>query len=323
MNSTEIQNNRTDDDILAEMESLRKNVRTVKQLSLALFVLFPIFFLWVFFSGSIFMLGFNTFFIIAVGLMGVYAVFQMWHSYLLKKYKSYAGSFKSIVVKTELEKVFDNLIYEPDSGWPSSVIQDLRLFKSFNVYITNDRIKAEYKNVSFEQADIKLIDEHEESYRDANGDWRTRKVQTIHFSGRMIKFNYDSYFPSDLRIVGKYFSGVSPSNWESIDTASIDFNKKFHSSASDKPASLMILKPQLIIKILDFYEWFGQSFAFYFKDNNLFVFLPGKETFELSDKKLETQRKTVLADIELLIRSLDATVDIADDFIDSAVMVKK
>ena len=323
MNSTEIQNNRTDDDILAEMESLRKNVRTVKQLSLALFVLFPIFFLWVFFSGSIFMLGFNTFFIIAVGLMGVYAGFQMWHSYLLKKYKSYAGSFKSIVVKTELEKVFDNLIYEPDSGWPSSVIQDLRLFKSFNVYITNDRIKAEYKNVSFEQADIKLIDEHEESYRDANGDWRTRKVQTIHFSGRMIKFNYDSYFPSDLRIVGKYFSGVSPSNWESIDTASIDFNKKFHSSASDKPASLMILKPQLIIKILDFYEWFGQSFAFYFKDNNLFVFLPGKETFELSDKKLETQRKTVLADIELLIRSLDATVDIADDFIDSAVMVKK
>ena len=323
MNSTEIPN-RTDSDILEEMERLRKEAQAVKTLSWLLFVLFPILFLYVFFSGSIFTLGFNTFLIIAVGLMGVYAALQMWHSHLLKKYASYAGSFKSIVVKTELEKVFENLIYEPDSGWPMSVIQDLGLFKNFNVYITNDRIKAKYKNVSFEQADIKLIDEREERYTDANGNRRTRKVQTIHFSGRMIKFNYDSYFPSDLRIVGKYFGGVSPSKWKSIDTASIDFNKMFHSSASNIPASLMILKPQLIIKILDFYEWFGKSFVFYFKDNNMFVFLPGNEAFELLiNKDLETQRKMVLKDVNLLVKCLDVTVDIADDYIDSAVMVKK
>ena len=323
MSGTEM-HNRTNSDILTEMEMLRKKAQTVKMLSWASLVLLPIFLISLFIFDFIFIFGFGLFFIIAVGLMGLYVGFLMWHSYLLTKYKSYTGSFKSIVVKEGLEKVFMNPIYEPDSGWPVNVIRGLGLFKDFNIYATNDLIKAKYKNVSFEQADIELIDEHKETYVGHNGRIQTRTVRTLHFSGRMIKFNFDAAFPSDLRIVGRKFGGVTPSGWKSIETASVDFNKKFLSSAPNMPAALTILKPQLIIKMLDFYEWFGQPFAFYFKGNNLFVFLPGDKTFELlTDKDLESQRKIVLTDIGLLLRSLNVTVDIAKDFIDSSVMVKK
>jgi Protein of unknown function (DUF3137). len=317
MNSTEIPN-RTDSDILTEMERLRKEAQTLKYVPLVFLVLCPVLLIVL----SPFSFGAGA--IAAFGSLIASVVFYVRHHYILARYKSHTNSFKSLVVKTELEKVFENLTFEPDSGWPISAVQSLNLFKYFNIYATNDLIKAKYKNVSFEQADIKLIDEHKETYISANGRIKKRTVRIVHFSGRMIKFKFDSYFPSNLRIVGRYFNGVSPSGWESIETASVDFNKKFLSSASDMPAALTVLKPQLIIKILDFYDRFGMPFAFYFKDNNMFLFLPGNETFELlNNKDLKTQKKMVLVDIYFLLKSLDVAVDIADDFIGSPVMVQK
>lgn len=338
----------TAESTFAQMDALYEKARKLKRSSWLILLIYPV--LW--FGPDllgIYIGGASDFVIILYGILAVpgpFVAFAIMRNRAVKAKKAYGGFtgfFKDEVVKKELDAAFSNAVFNPDHGWPMHFIQSLGLFKEFNLYDSDDYIAGHYNNLPFEQADINLVEEHEESYWDSEDNcYRTRTVRTSIFHGRLIAFDFEDQFPTDLRILSTSFGGMQYTastevmvggkttvksariaGWQNIETESVDFTRAFHSFAIDAGTALVMLTPQIILHILDVQASLGMPIALYFKANKLYIFLrTGGRTFEVSsNKKAAEQVARAKEDVAFISRSLEAVSGIARDFINASFMM--
>ena len=342
-------NSGTNEGSFPQMESLRKKAVIIGRVSWASFALYPIIIIIMVSldidigaGGALSVISWGLF--IVAGPWIIFLIFRKCRQIIIKNFLSYTDFFKSIVVEKGLEKVFENTdfenpCFESGSGWSKDFINNLKIFKYFNIYDSDDRITSKHKNFNIDQADVNLIEEHEETYME-DGKRETRTVRTEIFCGRIIKLEFNSHFPGELRIIGRGVPGIafssysetrtrgktrtisaSMAGWETMETESVAFNEKFFSFSLNPTAALTFLKPQTIIKFLELDQTFKMPMAFYFRGKDLFVFQRnGGTTFELSLKAtMDEQERIAQDDIEKINQFWKAMADISDDFINSLV----
>lgn len=352
MNEPPVQPAHTNESIFAQMDHLSMKTRRIKLISWLSFLLYPVLLLLpsvlgfeIDAGGAITAIPYGAATI--VGPIVVFCIFRNWAASVARKYDSYTGFFKTEVVKAELDAAFQSPAFEetgfePENGWPKQFIESLQLFKSFNIYDSNDWIQGRYSGIPFEQADINLTDEQQERYWDSDDNkYKTRTVRTPIFYGRMIKLSFANRFPTSLRIVSNNIDGVeyssfsqttvmgrvkvnsaSMAGWESIETESVDLTGAFHSFAKNAASALTMLTPQVILGIISLKNKLTAPLILSFKANQLYVFIQtGGNAFEISaSEKVEEQKNKVKKDVAFIVRSLEAITALTREMVDSAAM---
>ncbi len=102
-------------------------------------------------------------------------------------------------------------------------------------FYSNDYVKATYKDVGFEQSDVKIEDE----YTDSDGDTH----RSIIFLGKWMIFDFNKSFKADIQVCDKGFTNsklgglFSGKNFLDIKLEDVEFNKMFriHAENSNSP----------------------------------------------------------------------------------------
>ncbi len=105
-----------------------------------------------------------------------------------KCHNKYRQIYKEAIVKAILEEKFEDVQYDWKKGFTGPDLYDFQLLK-YRAHISDDYLKASYKGVNFEQADVKHFD----------------RYSTINFRGRMMRFRNPSSRVSGVWIYTKRF----------------------------------------------------------------------------------------------------------------------
>ena len=220
-------------------------------------------------------------------------------------------AFKEMFVKKSLVTVFTDLTFEPERGLDRSVIANTNMMYMGDRYSSNDYITGKYKNISVEQADVHIEEEHE--YTDADGDTHTTWV-TI-FKGRWLVFDFNKTFKANLQVSEKGFGNNKVSNWGSklkyqqVKMEDQEFNNQFRIYAQSDHEAFYILTPALMQKIKTLNDSINGCLLFCFIDNKLHVGLQnGKDSFEHSIFKAINEQEileNVSKDIKLITSFVD------------------
>lgn len=147
-------------------------------------------------------------------------LFGCWRVQKLRK--EMKGLYKDAFVREPLANNFDNVVYEPDNGFPEENVKNYQIFQMGNWYHSEDFIRATYRGVYFEVAEVKAIDVDKSS--DSN------YSQTF-FEGRMLAFSFPNKLVTCVSAFSKKFKYRAMSKSEAKDTKveleSIAFNNAF------------------------------------------------------------------------------------------------
>ena len=229
-----------------------------------LFVLLMVFFIIPFFTkglgrdtsifGSVFTVIFLTLFIgVFVMVGGGIAVFLS----TLDLRKEYKLAYKKAFIDPVLKKMFSNYEHSVNKGIPFQTIYETGMVSLGERFTSNDYIKGEYHGLGFQQADVRVTEEREDS--DGN------KHQVTVFLGRYIIFEFKKKFEHKTEIVGrrfsnytvpvvKDFSGKKMRRMPQIELESPDFNKKYKVFAENGSEAFYILDPAFIERIDRLYD---------------------------------------------------------------------
>ena len=189
----------------------------------------------------------------------IYSISMIMFGYIItyiftnKLAKEYSIAYKNYFVKTSLEKVFENLKYQPDNGIPCSTINSTNMIYTGTRYSSNDLITGNYKTIGFTQSDIHIQDERTRT--DSNGNTKTYYV-TI-FKGRWMIFDFNKSFKSDVQVTQKGFENSKITSYfskknkfQKVEMESQEFNEKFNVYAKQPLEAFYILTPRIMEKIL-------------------------------------------------------------------------
>ena len=154
--------------------------------------------------------------------------------------KQYALLYKQHFVEATLKNVFDDVRFMPDYGFDRDRIAGTNMVSMGNTYSSNDYLKASYKGVSFEQADVYIA-------------MRSRRSNVTLFRGRWMIFEFNKAFRSDMQVRDAAFRSAKRGGWFSerekmpeIYTESADFNGRFRVFAYDRQEAFYILTPHFM-----------------------------------------------------------------------------
>ena len=149
----------------------------------------------------------------------------------------YKLSFKDAVVKPWCFRIPERPRLQTDRIDPVSDILALR--PSANTQCSgNDLIKAKYRDLSFTQSNVTMLDEREVMGDPENGGSTTTEKVVV-FSGTLMMMDFDAF--SDEPVAVRRRSGKPGKN--DILTESDAFNKLFRIDAKDAVSALRILTP--------------------------------------------------------------------------------
>lgn len=150
---------------IGELEKLRKRVITLNiiiYLIIAIIIIVCLFYLHI--------TTLMPYFLIAI--VGIFAKTII----TLNPKNKFELAYKKLIVLDVFKKTFENVTYKPDKGIPERTIRKLNMISSGNLYYSNDYIRATYKDINFESADVWI----EEKTVDSEG--HTHK--TTYFKGQ-------------------------------------------------------------------------------------------------------------------------------------------
>lgn len=195
---------------------------------------------------------------------------------------NYRKLYKAYFIEKTLKSVFTDIRYDHGYGIDRNVLAETGMVNTGNLYSSNDFTIGKYKDVAFEQADVKIQEEH----TDSDGD--TYYVTT--FCGRFMMFEFPKKFNFRLELIGKKFgasatrinrSDKTKLKTQEIKTESVEFNKLFKIIAEDGFEAYYILDPAFMEKIQSIAELYNHKVLFGFFDNKLLVGLnDGNDSFE-------------------------------------------
>lgn len=209
--------------------------------------------------------------------------------------------YKKELVEGVIKSIFQDASYEWEKGFDKEFIKNMYLFEHGDTYRTEDYLKAKYKNVNFEQAEVEI----EKSYPGVN----TSTVVTI-FKGRMIVIDAPKQ-TEYIRVASKNLHctyslderSVSP-----VETENVDFNNKFSIYAKNPQDAFYLLTPAMMVKMMQLLS----------ENENIGVsWLGGKMNVAINTKRdafdaklsqkidYEEEVKLIEQDLELIKRLID------------------
>ncbi len=217
----------------------------------------------------------------------------------------YRTAFKEGIVKKGLEALLNDMVFRPGETLDEALVQAAELFPPYDGYSGNDFLSAAYHGHRFVQSDVHLTERQEETYRDRQGNLRTRSVDVTVFRGRMMVFDYDAISNEPVTVYDHH--GRRFSNAQTVQTELDAFNRQFVIVAANPTAALRILTPPVLEGIVLARGKVGCPLHFSFRSDKLFVALANGDAFEAAggDATLLEQRRRVADDIQAMLDLVD------------------
>ena len=109
--------------------------------------------------------------------------------------ETFNKEYKNTFVLKSLNNIFEDITYNPNNGFKEEYIEKTGMLDTGDSYSSNDYISGKYKNISFEQSDIHIMEEREEENKD--GKKETEWVTT--FMGRVMIFDFNKNFKANIK----------------------------------------------------------------------------------------------------------------------------
>ena len=233
--------NEQTDALLSELEGMRKACFPKLMLSLVLIIF-----------------GFITFlFMPPVSIVLIIIGFLLMFFWYSPAKKLYRGRYKETLVNGLFTQYFDNISYQPESGFSEGFIQSTGFMMMGNIFHSEDMITGEYKGVHFERADVTIQEETETT--DANGN--TTTSTTTYFQGRWVIFSHNKHFDYDLQLVQKGFSHSrnktgfftrKTDRRHEVEFENEEFNRNFKCYCQDDQEAFYLITPQLMEAVMSY-----------------------------------------------------------------------
>ncbi len=224
-------------------------------------------------------------------------------TYFFGKARNHHNTFRRVIKKelitSILEDQFESVSYKPELMINVSRINQAGLIKRPDKHDGEDYITGMYKGVKFEVSDVNLKERHET--RDSNGN-RTVTYET-YFKGRWYIYTFERKFNDVLKIVEGRFNSADKRGLISIETESIQFNKKYQIYASNQEYAFYHITSSMIEKLLELEALHRGTIQYCFMNNELHIGVNDNHDYmELSLKKPinEVSMKDFMADIDLI-----------------------
>lgn len=215
----------------------------------------------------------------------------------------YKLSFKDAVVKPALEEFLSDLDYRPTESIPYPDILASRLFPTHTECSGNDLIKAKYRDLSFTQSNVTMLDEREVMGDPENGGVTTTEKVVV-FSGTLMMMDFDAF--SDEPVAVRRRSGKPGKN--DILTESDAFNKLFRIDAKDAVSALRILTPPVLEGFINASEKLKCPLEAAFRNDKLYITLANGDTLEANEtgtRTINEQRKRIKTEMEDILSVVD------------------
>ena len=247
----------------------------------------------------------------ALILAGICGAAALYCSHRLKS--RYSLDFKEKLVRTELEKVFDNLSYKPEADIRNTPLLSQGILAPFSTVRCNDLIAASYHGIDFMQCDIRIQDTEEAvtTGEDGNetGTCERREILTDVFCGRLMRFAQGSAARGPVQVMRYDFSADSllQKQWQRVETELAAFEERFRVCAEDPLDAMRIMTPQMIEAIYYLDQKLDVPLLFHFENGEMLVFIAQpRDAFEVSGGKTLLEEKELLKkDIALVTGFLD------------------
>ena len=215
----------------------------------------------------------------------------------------YKLSFKDAVVKPALEEFLSDLDYRPTESIPYPDILASRLFPAHTECSGNDLIKAKYRDLSFMQSNVTMLDEREVMGDPENGGVTTTEKVVV-FSGTLMMMDFDAF--SDEPVAVRRRSGKPGKN--DILTESDAFNKLFRIDAKDAVSALRILTPPVLEGFINASEKLKCPLEAAFRNDKLYITLANGDTLEANEtgtRTINEQRKRIKTEMQDILSVVD------------------
>lgn len=215
----------------------------------------------------------------------------------------YKLSFKDAVVKPALEEFLSDLDYRPTESIPYPDILASRLFPAHTECSGNDLIKAKYRDLSFTQSNVTMLDEREVMGDPENGGVTTTEKVVV-FSGTLMMMDFDAF--SDEPVAVRRRSGKPGKN--DILTESDAFNKLFRIDAKDAVSALRILTPPVLEGFINASEKLKCPLEAAFRNDKLYITLANGDTLEANEtgtRTINEQRERIKTEMQDILSVVD------------------
>ena len=215
----------------------------------------------------------------------------------------YKLSFKDAVVKPALEEFLSDLDYRPTESIPYPDILASRLFPAHTECSGNDLIKAKYRDLSFTQSNVTMLDEREVMGDPENGGVTTTEKVVV-FSGTLMMMDFDAF--SDETVAVRRRSGRPGKN--DILTESDAFNKLFRIDAKDAVSALRILTPPVLEGFINASEKLKCPLEAAFRNDKLYITLANGDTLEANEtgtRTINEQRERIKTEMQDILSVVD------------------
>lgn len=214
-------------------------------------------------------------------------------------------NYKMNVVLPILESMFGTVEYGELNGFDKHRIYDTKLVNNGNTFRSEDYLKAEYKGVTFESADVEITN--------VTSNGKTTTTIT-YFKGQWVIVKPKRKIEGRLYIIDRNFYHSDPKGfWIFKDTSldkelmeSVDFNDEFNVYAESGHEAFYVLSPQKLIALLKIHH---ENVSFYFNNDELHIAIYSrKNMFEptlFGDKSMEAQKQRVTDSILNVLKYLD------------------
>lgn len=289
-------------EVVEKLEALRKKRNLVSSL-LSLSIVFLIVGM---FASSLFdfVLGpFIWFFVLTACMI----IFGKILKNITKEYKKlYKENFVVKVLKDKL----DDVKYDYERGLEERYVRRFGISKMGNRYESEDYLKASYKGIEFEQADVSISNKNDDT-------------TTVYFKGRMFAFDFPYKSVSSVQIFTKGFpfqgTPMENYNMKKIKMESENFNKLFDVKSANEMEAFYVLTPQMMEKIEIIKQKYNHV-GLNFQNNKLFLGIwTVVDTFDGDPKRKINylgEKEAILKEVEVItdiIDALDLTKDITTD----------
>jgi|SRR5574344_1021652 hypothetical protein len=222
-------------------------------------------------------------------------------------------------VKDNLEKIImadvfkaNKFTYVENNGISFKEMNYSGVFQNPDDFETSDTIRSTYKTVEFVLSDY--IFTRIVVTTDSKGNTTTHRYP---YPGRYMSFHLERNFESGISIIERRNNpDVFRLNLykEKIDFESIDFNKKFAITASDKEKAFYLIRPKEIMDLLDLEKMYKGHIANIVVNNMVYFFLADVSVefhYSIFKKISDMQISDIRAYYELPLKIID-TLNLGD-----------
>lgn len=216
-------------------------------------------------------------------------------------------------VKNNLEKIIMNDVfkdskytYVENNGISFKEMNYSGVFANPDDFKTSDTIRSTYKTVEFVLSDYvftRIV-----TTTDSKGNTTTHEYP---YPGRFMSFHLERNFASGVAIIERRNNpDVIHHNLykEKVDFESIDFNKKFCATASDKTKAFYLIRPKEIMDLLDLEQTYKGNISNIVVNNMVYFILADVSIefhYSIFKPINDTQMKDIRAYYELPLRIID------------------